>query len=41
VEALRDGREPGDPRIGPSAEAGWEWVAGLHERQRQQLAARR
>jgi glyoxylase-like metal-dependent hydrolase (beta-lactamase superfamily II) len=40
VLALRDGRDPDDPRIGPSAKAGWEWVAGLHERQAQQAAAR-
>ncbi len=40
VEALRDGRDPGDPRIGPSAQEGWEWVAGVHERQVGQLAPR-
>lgn len=27
VLALRDGRDPDDPRIGPSAEPGWEWVS--------------
>ena len=37
LEALRDGRTPEDPRIGPSAEPGWEWVAGLHDGQRQRL----
>ena len=30
VEALRDGREPDDPRIGPSARPGWEWVSDIH-----------
>ncbi|MEJ1231003.1 MAG: MBL fold metallo-hydrolase [Galbitalea sp.] len=38
VEALRDGRDPGDPRIGPSAKPGWEWVSGVHERQLRRLA---
>jgi glyoxylase-like metal-dependent hydrolase (beta-lactamase superfamily II) len=38
VQALRDGREPGDPRIGPSAKSGWEWVGGVHARQLQGLA---
>lgn len=33
VEALRDGRDPDDPRIGPSAEPGWEWVSDLHDGQ--------
>ncbi len=41
VHALRDGRVPGDPRVGPSAKDGWDWVAGVHERQLQQLARRR
>ena len=40
LEALRDGRTPDDPRIGPSAKAGWEWVAGLHEGQLQRLGKR-
>jgi len=26
-----------DPRIGPSAEDGWDWVAGVHERQLERL----
>ncbi|UMP04728.1 MBL fold metallo-hydrolase [Amycolatopsis sp. EV170708-02-1] len=30
VHAVRDGRTPEDPRIGSSAEPGWEWVADLH-----------
>jgi glyoxylase-like metal-dependent hydrolase (beta-lactamase superfamily II) len=38
LHALRDGRVPDDPRIGPAAEEGWGWVAGVHERQVQQLA---
>jgi glyoxylase-like metal-dependent hydrolase (beta-lactamase superfamily II) len=38
VAALRDGRDPDDSRIGPSATPGWEWVAGLHQRQAQHLA---
>jgi glyoxylase-like metal-dependent hydrolase (beta-lactamase superfamily II) len=40
VQALRDGRSPDDPRIGPSAGEGWDWVAGVHGRQQQQLAQR-
>jgi len=30
VLALRDGHDPADPRVGPSAKPGWEWVAGVH-----------
>lgn len=37
VHALRDGGVPGDPRIGPSATFGRDWLPGVHERQRQQL----
>lgn len=37
VLALRDGREPSDPRIGPAAKPGWEWVRDVHAGQRQQL----
>ncbi|TYC02122.1 MBL fold metallo-hydrolase [Micromonospora sp. WP24] len=40
VLALREGREPVDPRIGPSARPGWEWVSDLHHGQAQALAAR-
>ena len=40
VRALRDADAVGDPRIGPSAQDGWGWVAGLHERQVQGLAER-
>ena len=41
VHALRDGHAPSDPRIGPSATPGWEWVRGVHEWQLQHLARRR
>lgn len=41
VHALHEGREPDDPRIGPDAPEGWEWVDGIHEWQVEQLAARR
>ena len=30
VLALRDGKTPDDPRIGESAQPGWEWVSDLH-----------
>ncbi|MEV4893495.1 MBL fold metallo-hydrolase [Nonomuraea sp. NPDC055795] len=40
VHALRDGRDPGDPRIGPSAKPGWEWVSDIHAGQAQSLARR-
>ncbi|WP_084965324.1 MBL fold metallo-hydrolase [Thermoactinospora rubra] len=40
VRALRDGRDPGDPRIGPSAKPGWEWVSDIHEGQLRRLAQR-
>jgi glyoxylase-like metal-dependent hydrolase (beta-lactamase superfamily II) len=38
VHALRDGLAPDDPRIGPSASFGKEWLPGVYEWQRQQLA---
>ena len=38
VNALRDGHAPDDPRIGPSATFGKEWLPGVHEWQLQQLA---
>jgi glyoxylase-like metal-dependent hydrolase (beta-lactamase superfamily II) len=38
VLALRDGRDPGDPRIGPHAKPGWEFVADVHTRQVARLA---
>ena len=40
VRALRDDHGPSDPRVGPSAKDGWDWVAGVHERQLQNLARR-
>jgi hypothetical protein len=41
VHALRDGRAPDDPRIGPSAKPGWEWVSNIHDGQAQSVARRR
>jgi glyoxylase-like metal-dependent hydrolase (beta-lactamase superfamily II) len=38
VHALRDAGVPGDPRVGPSAKPGWEWVSDVHEGQLQRLA---
>ncbi|WP_454857194.1 MBL fold metallo-hydrolase [Promicromonospora soli] len=38
--ALRDGRTPDDPRIGASAEPGWEWVSDIHEGQARSVARR-
>jgi len=40
VQALRDAYVPNDPRVGPSAKSGWEWVSGVHARQLQRLTAR-
>jgi len=40
VHALRDASVPGDPRVGPSATFGKDWLPGVHERQLQQLARR-
>jgi glyoxylase-like metal-dependent hydrolase (beta-lactamase superfamily II) len=40
VHALRDADVFSDPRIGPSAKDGWDWVAGVHEWQLQHLARR-
>jgi len=40
VQALRDGGDPNDPRIGPSAKPGWEWVRDVHAGQAQRLAER-
>jgi hypothetical protein len=39
VLAVRDGREPDDPRIGPAAKPGWEWVSDLHHGQARRLTA--
>lgn len=41
IHALRDGTTSADPRIGPAAQAGWEWVSDLHEGQVQSLARSR
>ena len=41
LHALRDGHDPSDPRVGPAAKPGWEWVSDVHARQLQQLQARR
>jgi glyoxylase-like metal-dependent hydrolase (beta-lactamase superfamily II) len=41
VHGLRDVDVLSDPRIGPSAKDGWDWVAGVHERQLHLLAQRR
>jgi hypothetical protein len=38
--ALRDAGAPDDPRVGPLAKPGWEWVSDVHARQLQRLAAR-
>jgi glyoxylase-like metal-dependent hydrolase (beta-lactamase superfamily II) len=38
VLALRDGRTPDDPRIGPSATYGRDWLPGVTQWQLQQLA---
>ena len=40
VLALRDGHGPGDPRVGPSAKPGWEWVSDMHDGQAQRLTER-
>jgi glyoxylase-like metal-dependent hydrolase (beta-lactamase superfamily II) len=40
VHALRDAQVPSDPRVGPSAKPGWDWVGGVHARQLQHLAER-
>ena len=40
VQALRDADVLSDPRIGPSAKPGWEWVSDVHEGQLQRLAQR-
>ncbi|MGH8965534.1 MAG: MBL fold metallo-hydrolase, partial [Actinomycetes bacterium] len=40
VQALRDGGGPDDPRIGPSAKPGWEWVGNIHAGQARSIARR-
>ena len=37
LHAVRDGEEPSDPRIGSSAQPGWEWVSDVHAWQLQRL----
>jgi glyoxylase-like metal-dependent hydrolase (beta-lactamase superfamily II) len=41
VLALRAGRDPVDPRLGPAVQPGWEWVGDVHHGQAQRVAARR
>jgi len=41
VQALRDADVLSDPRVGPSATFGKDWLPGVHERQLQHLARRR
>ena len=41
LHAVRDADVLSDPRIGPSAQDGWAWVTGVHERQLQILAQRK
>lgn len=41
VNALQNGVESSDPRVGPSAEEGWEWVSDVHAGQLARLAALR
>jgi len=38
VLALREGRDPNDPRIGPSATFGQDWLPAVYEWQREQFA---
>jgi glyoxylase-like metal-dependent hydrolase (beta-lactamase superfamily II) len=40
IYALRAGHTPDDPRIGPSAKPGWEWVSDIHAGQARSLARR-
>ena len=40
VHALRDAGVPSDPRVGPSATYGEDWLPSVHERQLQRLARR-
>jgi glyoxylase-like metal-dependent hydrolase (beta-lactamase superfamily II) len=40
LHALRDAGVPGDPRVGPSATYGQDWLPGVHARQLQRLARR-
>jgi glyoxylase-like metal-dependent hydrolase (beta-lactamase superfamily II) len=38
--ALREGHDPSDRRVGPSAKPGWEWVSDVHAGQLQRIAQR-
>ena len=40
VRAVRNAEVLSDPRIGPSARDGWEWVADVHDGQVDGLAQR-
>jgi glyoxylase-like metal-dependent hydrolase (beta-lactamase superfamily II) len=40
VEDLRDGRDSDDPRIGPTATFGQDWLPATYQWQREQLAQR-
>ncbi|MCC3764076.1 MBL fold metallo-hydrolase [Glycomyces sp. TRM65418] len=40
VLALREGRVPSDPRVGPTAKSGWEWVDPISEERVRRLAER-
>jgi glyoxylase-like metal-dependent hydrolase (beta-lactamase superfamily II) len=40
VQALRDNQVVSDPRIGPSAKKGWEWVSDVHAGQLQRVSTR-
>ena len=40
VHALRDAHAPSDPRVGPSATYGKDWLPGVHARQLEGLARR-
>lgn len=41
LQALRDGRDPDDPRIGPDLDPDWAWVRDIHAGQAASVAARR
>jgi glyoxylase-like metal-dependent hydrolase (beta-lactamase superfamily II) len=39
VRTLLDAGTSGDPRVGPTATFGREWLPGVHERQRERLSS--
>jgi glyoxylase-like metal-dependent hydrolase (beta-lactamase superfamily II) len=41
VQALQENRDPGDPRLSPTATFGQGWLPGVHQWQLDQLAAKR